>query len=118
MHFWGTWCAPCHGEIPFLIEAHDRYGGRIRIIGVAVDDDDEAVREYVADNGMTWPQINVPNTYPITDNLVSAFRVRGYPTNYLIGPGGKILMGVDQEQRLRGERLLETLTRIVYSVDD
>lgn len=118
IHFWGTWCGPCHGEVPFLAEAHDRFGDQIQFIGVAVDDDREAVLEYIAERGITWPQVSVPNTYPITDELVSSFRVRGYPTNYLIGPDGRILVGADQRMRLRGERLLETLTRVVYDADN
>lgn len=114
IHFWGTWCAPCHAEVPFLVEAQQRFGDQIQFVGVAVDDDEQAVRQYVVEHGFTWPQILVPNRFPNPLEPVSSFEVRGYPTHYLIGPNGKVLVGADQRMRLRGERLLETLTRITY----
>jgi thiol-disulfide isomerase/thioredoxin len=117
IHFWGTWCGPCHGEIPFLVEAHERFGDQIQFVGVAVDDDEQAVRQYVAEHGLTWPQVLIPNDYPNTDELVSSFGVRGYPTQYLIDPDGSVVVGAEQRMRLRGSRLLETLTRITYDPD-
>lgn len=114
IHFWGTWCAPCHGEVPYLVEAHQRFGDRIQFVGVAVDDDEQAVRQYIAEHGLTWKQVLVPNEFPNPAEPVSSFKVRGYPTHYLIGPDGRVVVGIEQERRMRGERLLETLTRVMY----
>ncbi len=38
LEFWGTWCPPCVGDVPYLKEAYEMYGDRgFEIIGVAND---------------------------------------------------------------------------------
>ena len=108
LDFWGTWCQPCLEETPFLKKAHATYGEKVQLIGIAVDDNEEAVMDYVKDHDIGWPQVIAPNDYPPT-GIVSDFKVRGYPSLYLIDPDGKILLGPEDQVRLRGERLLETL---------
>src|ERR1700757_2151611 len=40
VNFWATWCAPCKGEIPSLIEFQQKYGPRgFTILGVSMDED-------------------------------------------------------------------------------
>jgi len=108
LHFWGTWCGPCRIETPYLVQAHERFQNHIRFIGIAVDDDKEAVQDYVQQQGMSWDQVLVPHVYP-AEGIVAAYKVRGYPAYYLIGPEGQVVLGPEHQVRLRGERLVETL---------
>ena len=69
VNFWATWCPPCRREIPLLIDLQNEYGGKIQILGIAIDDLD-AVQEYAANAGFNYPvlvgqqdAINLANIY-------------------------------------------------------
>ena len=47
VHFSARWCGPCRAEIPELSAAHDMYAGKgLVVIGIALDDKVEAVRDF------------------------------------------------------------------------
>ncbi len=47
VNFWARWCGPCRKEIPELSAAHGKYAGKgLVVIGVALDDKVEAVRDF------------------------------------------------------------------------
>ncbi len=57
VNFWATWCPPCLREIPSFEKIRQRYLGRgFEVLGVAVDDTD-AVRRFVREHGVTYPQL-------------------------------------------------------------
>lgn len=56
LNFWATWCGPCRAEIPSLIRIQEAYKDRLQIIGMDVDDDDEArLRAFVKNQGINYP---------------------------------------------------------------
>lgn len=55
VNFWATWCAPCRQEIPALVELQQRYGAKgLQIVGIALDDQ-QAVKGFVSDLGLSIP---------------------------------------------------------------
>jgi thiol-disulfide isomerase/thioredoxin len=38
LNFWATWCTPCKEEMPLLVDLKRKYGDRIDVIAVSVDD--------------------------------------------------------------------------------
>ena len=66
-------------------------GDRFEIVGVAADEH-EAVRQFTAERGLTWPQIVEP---PGRRNLTALFGVRGYPTAFLLDPAGVVIYRSD-----------------------
>ena len=44
VNYWGTWCAPCVGELPTLAALQRRFEGRMRVITVAVDRPEQTER--------------------------------------------------------------------------
>lgn len=100
--FWATWCGPCRGEIPYLKEAYAKYAGKGFVIyGVSLDDDKDAWREFVKENGMTWTNVNEPWR---GSKAASNYGVEAIPSNFLISPEGKIvatnLRGAGVEKKL------------------
>lgn len=108
--FWGTWCGPCLVELPYLQEAYARWPrDRFEILGV-FNDDSTAVRAFVGEHAMAWPQIGQVDGRAGADSILRAYGVTSYPTTYLVGPDGDI---VAREEELRKEALGETLERLL-----
>lgn len=98
--FWATWCGPCRGEIPHLVEAYAKYQPMgLEIYGVSFDYKGTEARwqSFIEDNNMTW--INVWGTGDDGSWAAGeAFNVSGIPSNFLYSPEGKLVA-----KNLRGE---------------
>ena len=87
LNFWATWCGPCREEIPALIELQRRYKDRLQVIGLAVDEDDEAyVRKFAASAGM-----NYPIAMSSVDVRMAYGGVGALPTVFVINPEGRLV---------------------------
>lgn len=110
--FWGSWCKPCYDKIPYLTDAYAKYGHDVTFIGVAVDDKEDKVKEFIDSYSVEWPQILVSSE----SDWVQEFNVMLFPTSFLISPEGNILVGAnsgDQISSMRGENLMKTLDKFV-----
>lgn len=91
--FWASWCGPCRGEIPNLIEVNKRYGGeRFMVIGVASNDRPEDTKKAMEQLGVDYPQIMNAGSAGL-----EAYGITGIPQIILFAPDGKIL-----KRNLRG----------------
>lgn len=108
--FWATWCGPCRGEIPYLVEAYAKYADKgFEIYGVSFDrsGNEEGWKQFIQENNMTW--INVWGTGSNGDWAAGeAYNVNSIPSNFLYSPEGKLvaknLRGEDVD-RILGEHL-------------
>ncbi|MFQ9705393.1 MAG: TlpA family protein disulfide reductase [Enterocloster clostridioformis] len=55
INFWATWCGPCVKEMPAFERLKDDFGDKIGIIAVNCGDDAETVKDFVEENGYTFP---------------------------------------------------------------
>ena len=73
--FYATWCGPCKMMGPVLAELKQRFGDRLRIIKLDIDNpaNAESVRRYAAPAGrMKWPPYSTgisADTRSATDRL-------------------------------------------------
>ena len=118
LDFWGSWCAPCLREAPFLRRAYERLRATgFEIIGIDwemgnVDDAAEArARKAVASHGMNWLIASPASTKIITEKR---FRIQQFPTALLIGPDG-LLLSEGEDHNLIGDRLLQTLQSFILN---
>ncbi|MBU0640717.1 MAG: TlpA family protein disulfide reductase [Planctomycetes bacterium] len=107
LDFWATWCPPCRGEIPHLVEAYDELHEKgLELIGLSLDKprriSAEKVQEFAKENKMRWAQV-----YEDAQKIATKYGVRGIPAPFLMdGDTGKVLaMGGD----LRGKNLKKVL---------
>ncbi len=89
VNLWATWCGPCRFETPYLESVYEEHQDQgLHIAGVSVDSRSslDAVRQFVADNGVTYDILLDPDMVS-TD----AFGAIGLPASFLIGADGVIL---------------------------
>ncbi len=59
LNFWATWCTACVAEMPELEALHRRFGPRVRVVGVSLDEGrpEDAVRAFLEERGVTYQQV-------------------------------------------------------------
>jgi cytochrome c biogenesis protein CcmG, thiol:disulfide interchange protein DsbE len=86
LNFWASWCPPCLEEtqsLNTLQELISRKGGVV--LGVSVDDDDDAYKKFLADNHVIFP------TYrDATKKSAADYGTSMYPETYLIDRSGRL----------------------------
>lgn len=96
VNLWASWCPPCREEIPD-ISAFAETHPEVQVIGVAVEDQEQAAREFAGEIGASYPlglgTAEFEDAYP---NL-------GLPATYIIDERGTvtdIFNGVVDEKTL------------------
>jgi peroxiredoxin len=109
LNFWATWCAPCIEEMPALQSLHTKFKDRgFQVIGIAVDDTEENVRETIQKFGITYPII--------IDNKAQSkrqYQVKGFPESFVLDGEHRVMVITDPadgtpQTRLWGPREWES----------
>ncbi|TJZ62924.1 TlpA family protein disulfide reductase [Sphingobacterium olei] len=87
--FWGTWCGPCVEEMPklnkYYLGLKKDQKNKIDFMTIACHDTKEKVQHFLSDNNYEIPVL-------MSDNKIQgAYKVRGYPSKYIITPEGKLI---------------------------
>jgi len=53
--FWATWCAPCKESFPAYQRLAQKFGNKLTVIGVSVDDDPAGIPKFARETGATFP---------------------------------------------------------------
>ena len=86
VNFWATWCEPCREEMPSLERLKGRFAGKpFDVVAVNVGESPERVARFTREVPVTFPIV-----YDRHSATAKAWKVRGYPTSYVIGPDGRI----------------------------
>ncbi len=97
--FWATWCGPCRVELPNVIATYEKHHKRgFEILGISLDQDASAMKQFMANNRMTWPQYFDGLLWQ--NKLAVQYGVNSIPATYLLDAQGKIIA-----RDLRGEDL-------------
>jgi len=98
--FWASWCGPCRGEIPTIIELYNKYAGdKFEVLGVATWDEPEDTKKAIEELGIKYPQIM--NAQKAGSD---AYGIQGIPQIILFGPDGTIL-----KRDLRGDDMVKAV---------
>jgi cytochrome c biogenesis protein CcmG/thiol:disulfide interchange protein DsbE len=85
VNFWGTWCAPCHIEHPYLVEISERESD-VTFVGVNYKDDAALAREFIDERGNPY-KISLTD---IDGSLGIDFGVTGAPETFVVDSSGTI----------------------------
>ncbi|HEX5425338.1 MAG TPA: TlpA disulfide reductase family protein [Candidatus Acidoferrales bacterium] len=96
VNFWATWCDPCRGEIPSLIEFQKQNADKgFTLLGIAMDDDGaKVVQPFVDKTKFDVNGKQMIMNYPIvigSDSVADKFGgLWAFPTSVLLTRDGKI----------------------------
>jgi cytochrome c biogenesis protein CcmG/thiol:disulfide interchange protein DsbE len=86
VNFWASWCIPCEEEAAELEQAYQDYrDDGVVFLGVNYVDTEPEALAYLDKFDITYP--NGPD---LGTKISQAFRIRGVPETYVIGPSGVI----------------------------
>lgn len=86
LNFWATWCPPCVDEAPSLNFLQQRIASRGgTVLGVSVDDDEEAYRHFITTYDLRFPNYRDPSK-----KIPLEYGTTMYPDTYVIDREGRI----------------------------
>jgi cytochrome c biogenesis protein CcmG, thiol:disulfide interchange protein DsbE len=90
VNFFNSWCIPCRQEHPALQAFYDEHKSErdFAMLGIVREDDDAAIRGYVAAEKVAWPV-----ALEGADDAALEFGTRGQPETYVISPDGVAVCG-------------------------
>jgi len=87
LNFWATWCPPCLDEMPSLNRLAERYAGKgVVVLGVSVDEDDEAYRKFLEQNQISFMTLRNPSR-----TISEQYGTYKLPESYLISREGRLV---------------------------
>ena len=86
LDFWATWCGPCREALPHLRDVAKKFQGQpLVVLSVSLDANEKDWKEFVARNGMTWPQYRDGG---FTSPIAKLFNVTAIPHTFTIDAEG------------------------------
>lgn len=96
LNFWATWCPPCRAEMESLERLYRRWrNAGLAMYGISIDEDMNLVREFVLQNGITFPVLH-DRAGVVAQGVLA---LRNFPTTVLVGRDGMVMEVVVGERR-------------------
>ena len=106
LNFWASWCAPCIEEIPSLNQLQ-RQMPQLVVVGVDVDEDEGAYRQFLARHEVDYLTIRDPERH--SNALYGTFV---YPDTYAIDREGQIRRKFVNAQDWTSPEILDYLSHL------
>ena len=105
--FWASWCGPCRGENPHVVEIYKEYHPKgLEIFGVSLDNNKEAWVKAIADDGLVWKHGSDLKGWQSAP--VQLYSVSGIPHTVLLDENNKIIA-----KNLRGDELKQKIAELL-----
>ena len=113
--YWGLWCGFCLQEIPEIKKLKVKYYDKgLRVVGVFNDCRFDALKEYVKENSINWPQLIEPTATEVISMhpLANKYGITALPIYMLIDKEGKLV-----KMALRVEHLKSKIEALLQNKD-
>ncbi len=104
LSFWASWCAPCMVEFPSLLALHHRLP-QLAILGVSIDEDPQAYRNFLVENRVDFLTIRDPS-----QAVMHRYGTIQIPEAYVINRSGHIVRKYVDTQDWNDPEILQTLS--------
>ena len=98
VNYFGSWCGPCNAEAPDLATFSKAKEGEAAFVGIAVNDTQSDVVDFMSKYGLTYPVVLDDNSLGAKDGIT------GVPTTIFYDAGGQ------EVDRIVGAASLERFT--------
>ncbi len=102
--FWASWCAPCMEEFPSLLALHHRLP-QLQILGISIDQDPQAYRNFLLTNRVDFPTIREPS-----QDVMHRYGTVQIPEAYVIDRSGHIVRKYVSAQDWNDPEIFQTLS--------
>jgi len=104
LDFWASWCGPCRGENPNVVNAYNQYKDKgFTVFSVSLDTNKDQWQAAIQKDGLAWPN-HVSDLKGWKSDAAQLYSVRGIPSTFLLDKDGKIvatnLRGADLHSKL------------------
>jgi thiol-disulfide isomerase/thioredoxin len=87
--FWATDCGPCVAEMPEIKTVYEKFHGKgFEIVGISLDDKEAALRRFIRDKGLPWPQHFDGKGWE--NRFALQYGIFSIPKMWLVDRGGKL----------------------------
>jgi cytochrome c biogenesis protein CcmG/thiol:disulfide interchange protein DsbE len=83
VNYFGSWCGPCNAEAPELSTFSKSHSGKAAFVGVAVNDQQSDVVDFMTKYGLSYPVVLDDNSLSARDGIT------GVPTTIFYNASGK-----------------------------
>jgi thiol-disulfide isomerase/thioredoxin len=90
VNFFASWCTPCQKETPLIARFYRARQGRVRVIGIDVNDSPSKALPFVHASGVTYP-VTVD---PMPMNTALAYGLPGLPATFFLNAQHRIVKRV------------------------
>lgn len=107
---WASWCGPCCRQIPILHELKDKYGSKLAVVGISVDNNEQDHQKAIKELNITYPSCFAKDkdNYQFMNDLQNATgkEIEGIPHLVIADSKGNIVYA---ESGLHSKEQLEQI---------